>query len=165
MTNEDKIIRKDRLRFEKNKLSSGLTYLAILFNVFYFVNLYAFYNNNYYYNIKIGASIVYNLLFLLLAFLSSEGVKNYKMNMSIVLIVIGLLQIVRIFYIPLQAHSTMVIIDQVERPVMLTGQFIFEVLCLIASCVSAVVAGAFGVIRTLQLKSRYAEIEAEKNNA
>ena len=89
MTNEDKIIRKDRLRFEKNKLSSGLTYLAILFNVFYFVNLYAFYNNNYYYNIKIGASIVYNLLFLLFAFLSSEGVKNYKINMSIILIVIG----------------------------------------------------------------------------
>lgn len=165
MTNEDKIIRKDRLRFEKNKLSSGLTYLAILFNVFYFVNLYAFYNNNYYYNIKIGASIVYNLLFLLFAFLSSEGVKNYKINMSIILIVIGVLQIVRIFYIPLQAHSTMVIIDQVERPVMLTGQFILEVLCLIASCVSAVVAGVFGVIRTLQLKSRYAEIEAEKNNA
>ncbi len=163
MTNEDKIIRKDRLRFEKNKLSSGLTYLAILFNVFYFVNLYGYYNNTYYYKILIGASVLYNLIFLLTAFLASEGVKNYKINMSVILIVIGLLQIVRIFYIPLQAHNTILIIDLVERPVMTTGQFIFQVCCLCASCVTAVIAGIFGILRSLELQSRFKEIEAEKS--
>ena len=35
---------------------------------------------NYYYTILVGASILYNLVFMLAAFLSSEGVKNYKIG-------------------------------------------------------------------------------------
>ena len=38
--NEDRFIQRDRMRFTKNTLSSGLALLAILFNVLYFVSIY-----------------------------------------------------------------------------------------------------------------------------
>ena len=70
---ENRLIRLDRMRYTKNSLSSSLTYLAILFDVLYFVSIYESDVGNWYYNHVIGISVVYNLLFMLIAFLSSEG--------------------------------------------------------------------------------------------
>ena len=105
MTAEERTIQRDRMRFIKNSLSSNLAILGILFDVFYFVSIYKSDVNTYYYNILIGASIVYNLVFMLAVFLSSEGVKNYRRNYSYLLAAIGALQIVRIFIIPVRAHA------------------------------------------------------------
>ena len=66
----------DRMRYIKNKFSANMALLAILFDVFYFVSIYKTDVGSYYYTIMIGASIIYNLVFLLAAFLSSEGVKR-----------------------------------------------------------------------------------------
>ena len=101
-----KIIKKDRMRFSKNTTSSTLAIIAIVFNVLYFVSIYSSDVNQYYYNYTIGFSVVYNLLFLLFTFLCSEGLKNYKNSYAFGVIALGLLQIVRIFYIPMRAHST-----------------------------------------------------------
>ena len=112
MTRDVNLIKKDRMRFTKNTLSSTLCYLAILFNVLYFANVYSTDVGNYYYSIKIGMSVVYNLLFLLFTFLCSEGVKNYSKVYSIVLLCIGAMQVVRIFDIPMKAHSTIISLDK-----------------------------------------------------
>ena len=37
--NEERYIKRDRMRFTKNTLSSTLVLAAILFDVFYFVNI------------------------------------------------------------------------------------------------------------------------------
>ena len=76
--NEERFIQRDRMRFTKNTLSSGLALLAILFNVIYFVSIYKSDVGSYYYNIIMGASILYNLIFMLVVFLSSEGVKSSR---------------------------------------------------------------------------------------
>ena len=79
MTNrldDPKQVKLDRMRYAKNALSSRLTYLAILFNVLYFVSIYQSDVSTWYYNWVMGASIICNLLFLLMAFLASEGVKS-----------------------------------------------------------------------------------------
>ena len=110
MTKDVKNIRKDRLRYTKNKLSSTLAIFGIVFDALYFISLYSSDVGTYFYTYIIGASVVYNLLFLLCTFLSSEGVKSYKLSYAIVLIVVGALQIGRIFYIPIQAHSTEVLV-------------------------------------------------------
>ena len=78
----DNEIRLDRMRYVKNTASSRLCYLAILLNVFYFVSIYKSDVGSWYYQILIGASIVYNLLFMLMAFLASEGVKSYQASYS-----------------------------------------------------------------------------------
>lgn len=101
--NDERIV-TDRMRYTKNTTSSRYAYLAILFNVLFFVCIYKTNDRNYY-NILMGASIVYNLLFMLLTFLASEGVKNYKRGFSKLLLFLAILQIVRIFIFPVQMHG------------------------------------------------------------
>lgn len=146
-------IKKDRLRYTKNTLSANLTYVGILFNVLYFLSIYQSDVNNYYYTITIGLSVVYNLIFLLVAFLGSEGIKNYKLNYAFVLIGIGVLQGVRIFGIPRMAHEAMTTIEGVEVPVMGDQQFALVVVYLLISGVACIVAGAFGAHKTYVLET------------
>ena len=92
-------IQQDRMRFTKNTASSRLAILAIIFNVFFFISIYKV-NQEAYYTFWMGISIVYNLVFMLLAFLASEGVKNYKMPFSFLLLALTAGQIARIFIYP-----------------------------------------------------------------
>lgn len=135
MMNEEREIRLDRMRYTKNSLSSLLCYLAIVFDVLYFVNIYGSDVGSWYYSILVGSSVVYNLLFMLVVFLGSEAVKNYKKGYTLPLFAVGIAQIVRIFIIPMQAHSATVKLGGVETAVMGNGQFIW---CAIFLTVSAV---------------------------
>lgn len=147
------VTKKDRMRFTKNTFSSTLCYLAILFNVFYFVSIYSSDVGNYYYSYTIGLSVVYNLLFLLFAFLCSEGVKNYNKIMSVVLIVLGVFQVGRIFYIPMKSHATVVSLDGVETVVMGDKQFTFVVIWLALSAAACIASGVVGIIKTITLEN------------
>jgi len=147
------LIKKDRMRFTKNTLSSTLCYIAILFNVLYFANIYSTDIGNYYYSIKIGMSVVYNLLFLLFTFLCSEGVKNYSKVYSIVLLCIGAMQVVRIFDIPMKAHNTVISLDKVETVVMDDKQFITLIVFLVISAVCCIAAGVIGLTKTITLEN------------
>ena len=130
---EDRLIRLDRMRYVKNTDSSRLCYLAILANVLYFVSIYKSDVASWYYQILVGGSIVYNLLFMLIVFLASEGVKNYQKKYSWLLFVIGALQVGRIFILPRMAHQAVVKIGGAEQIVMQDPQYIFVVACLAVS--------------------------------
>ena len=148
-----KLIAKDRMRFTKNSLSSTFCYIAILFDVLYFANIYSSDVGNYYYSITIGLSVVYNLLFLLFTFLGSEGVKNYSKGYSILVTVIGVLQIVRIFYIPLKAHTTTIPLDGVDTIVMDLFQFLLVTTYLLISAGFCIAAGVIGLVKTTKLEN------------
>ena len=152
MARDVKEIKKDRLLYTNNKPSANLTYLGILFGVLYFVNIYQSDVNNYYYTITIGLSVVYNLMFLLVAFLSSEGLKNYKISYGYAIIVVGLLQIARIFGIPRMAHTTTTILDGEEVLVMGDGQYNYCVVMLLLSAAACIVAGIIGIYKTTTLQ-------------
>lgn len=141
-------IKKDRLRYTNNKRSANLTYLGILFNVLYFVNIYQSDVNNYYYTLTIGLSVLCNLIFLLAAFLSSEGVKNYKLGYAYTLILLGVVQVVRIFGIPRMAHSATAIVNGEEIMVMEDKQYTLVVVFLLLSAASCLAAGVNGIIKT-----------------
>ncbi len=147
MTNEERYIQRDRMRYIKNSLSANLAILAILFDVFYFVSIYQSNVGNYYYNILIGASVVYNLIFMLAAFLSSEGVKNYKKNYSWLLILLGIGQVVRIFILPMRAHGATVAAGGVETIVMTDGQFTWVVACLAASAACLIASAVTNYVK------------------
>ena len=74
MTQDIQTIKKDRLRFTKDSFPATLVILAIVLDCLYFVSIYESDVGNYFYNWLIGVSIVYNLVFLLAAFLASESV-------------------------------------------------------------------------------------------
>ena len=161
---EKKQIQLDRMRFTKNSLGSTLVYLAILFDVFYFVSVYESDVGNWYYQALIGVSIVYNLVFMLVAFLASEGVKNYKISYAWVLMAAGVGQIARIFILPLMAASAItkrsdpVLKKVVEVAVMDKGQFAWIVVFLCASAACCIAAGVISVIRSRKLAAYNASL-------
>ena len=159
--NEEQLIRRDRMRFTKNTLSSGLALLAILADVFYFVSIYKSDVGSYYYNILIGASVLYNLVFMLVVFLSSEGVKGYKRSYAYVLLVVGVLQIVRIFILPMRAHTAVVTISQQETVVMQTPQFLRVIAYLVVSAVCCIVSGIVGIQKSKALSDHLASMNRQ----
>lgn len=161
--NEDEYIRKDRLRFTKNSLASTLAIVAIVFDVLYFLNIYKSDVNrsvgDFYYQIRIGGSIILNLLFMLAAFLSSEGIKNYKKSYGYVLAVLGIIQIVRIFILPMQAHATDITVGGVTSKVMENGQFVTVIIYLILSAAACFAAAYVGIKKSNELEAHMASLK------
>ena len=146
-------IKKDRMKYAKNKFSSNFALLSIIFNVFYFVSIYKSDVGSFYYSILIGASVVYNLLFMLFTFLCSEGVKKYSLGYSVTLVVIGVLQAVRIFYLPAKAHSTTITVGDAEKVIMNNAQYFRVTIYLLVSSAFAVIGGVVGIVRNRILTS------------
>ena len=161
MTAEERTIQRDRMRFIKNSLSANLAYLGILLDVFYFVSIYKSDVGTYYYNYIIGISIVYNLIFMLAVFLSSEGVKNYKRNYSYLLAVIGVIQIVRIFIIPMDAHGATVDLNGQSVMVMQNAQFTRVLIYLVASAACLVGSAVVNFIRCNELEAHLKTLETQ----
>ena len=147
MTQSEAQIRMDRMRYTKNKLSANLVLLSIVFNALYFVSLYQSDVASYYYNYLTGASIFYNLVFMLAAFLCSEGVKSRKGNFWPALTVLGAGQIVRMFVIPARAHSAVVTV------VMGNGQYAYIIVCLALSAACCLIAAATSFAQNRALRS------------
>ena len=161
MTAEDRAIQRDRMRFIKNSLSANLALLGILFNVFYFISICKSDVGTWYYTILIGASIVYNLVFMLAVFLSSEGVKNYKQGYSYLLAAMGVFQIVRIFIIPARAHAAETLINGETALVMQDGQFYRVTTYLIISAVCLIASAAVNLIRCRELAEHLKALDSQ----
>ena len=140
MTQEEFRISTDRMRFTKDTLSANTVLFAIVLDCLYFVSIYQSDVSTWYYTWIIGASIIFNLLFLLIAFLASEGVKNRKTGFTGVLIGLGIFQIIRIFYLPAKAHAAIVVVGDAQVQVMGNGQYWYTVICLAVSAVCCIFA-------------------------
>ena len=113
---------------------------------------------DYYYTILIGASILYNLVFMLACFLSSEGIKNYKGGYAWLLGALGIGQILRVFILPAQAHATE--LKKVGK-VMGDGQYAFVVTCLLISAACCLGAAVIGGARSRTLRKYRASLETK----
>lgn len=161
MTQDVTQIKLDRMRYTKDKLSSNLILIAIVLDCLYFISIYKSDVGSYYYTWMIGASVVYNLLFLLTAFLASEGVKSRKGGYTVTLLVIGIMQFIRIFYLPAKAYAASVEISGVSTQVMSGGQYTYVLVCLAASGVCCVVAAITSYVNSKQLAQYMRSIENE----
>ena len=143
MTKEEKrAIKIERMAYTKDKIPSWLALLAIIANVLFFVSIYRT-NLSAYYNYTIGVSVLTNLLFMLATFLCSEGVKTYKKSFGIAMIVLGAIEIGRIFFFPYKGITT--IESTTNEPVMTANQFAFTVICLSLAAVLLVVGGIISI--------------------
>ena len=158
---DDQEIKLDRMRYVKNTESSRLCYLAILLDVLYFVSIYKSDVGSWYYQILVGGSIVYNLLFMLMTFLASEGVKNYQKNFSWLLYILGILQIVRIFILPTQAHQAEVEIGGTMTLAMGDGQYLRVLLYLAASAACLIAAAVINQRKCSLLEGHLNSLEGK----
>lgn len=167
----------DRMRYTKDKRSANMVLLAIVFNVLYFVSIYqqdhpvvkpisAEYP---YYSWLIGASVILNLLFLLIAFLCSEGVKGRRKGYTGMLLFLGVLQIVRIFYLPAKAHAAVYsetvknaegVAEVITKPVMTDGQYVFAIVMLLLSGVLCITAAVNSYMNNKKLADYMKSIES-----
>ena len=160
---EDKVFRrKDRMRYIKNTASSRLALLAILFNVLFFISIYESDKGSWYYTILVGASILYNLIFLLAAFLASEGVKNYNIRYAYLLFILGVGQLIRIFIYPMKAHDATVKIKDQAVQVMGDGQFIRVIIYLVISTACLLASAAINWKKSKELTAHVASLEATR---
>ena len=159
MTQEERSIQSDRMRFTKDTLSANLILVAIVLDALYFVSIYQSNVATWYYNWVMGASIICNLLFLLMAFLASEGVKSRKTGFTIPLIALGAFQIIRIFYLPALAHSSTVVIAGEEIVVMGDSQYLYTVACLLISAVCCIVAAVISYMNNKKLAAHMQSLE------
>lgn len=150
MTQEERLIRTDRMRFTNDKLSANLVLVAIVFDVLYFVSIYKSDVGNYYYTMLTGGSIIYNLIFLLAAFLASEGVKSRKSGFTPVLLALAVGQFIRMFIIPAKAHAAVISIKGAEVTVMGDGQY---ARCLIYLGISGVCCAIAAVTSLIQYRT------------
>lgn len=157
--NDDRLVSLDRMRYIKNTTSSRLALLAIVFDVLFFVSVYQS-NYDYYYTFMMGASILYNLVFLLMTFLSSEGVKNYKRGYSWLLIALGIGQVVRVFILPAGAHSAPYNVGG-QAFVMENGQYVYTIVCLLLSAVCCIASAVVNLIKSRRLEKHLASLEAK----
>ncbi len=161
MTQEDKLIRKDRMRYTKDKLSSNLVLLAIVTDVLYFFSIYESDVGSYYYTWVIGASVVYNLIFLLGSFLASEGVKNRQNGYTLTLLVLGIMQFVRIFYLPAKAYAASIEVAGQPVAVMEQSQYLYVVVCLAISGICCIVAAISSTVNNKTLERYMRSLENE----
>ena len=142
---EDSIIRTDRMRFTKNTLSSRLALAGIAFNALFFISIYKV-NHTAYYTYWMGISIIYNLVFMLSAFLASEGTKNYKARYSVLLLLLAAGQIARIFIYPARMRAN----PEIEGPA----------LFLVKTAVTVADGAAVTEETTKELLSQYVRVVA-----
>ena len=152
---DDRSTQLDRMRYTKNTASSRFALLAIVFDVLFFISIYKSDVGSYYYTAVIGASIIYNLVFLLAAFLCSEGVKSYQVAYSWAMLVLGVIQILRIFILPMNAHGT----EVSGAPVMGDGQFIRVIVYLTASAVCLFIGAVINFRKSRALSAHLASLQ------
>ena len=159
------VIKDDVQRYRKNKLASLLAILGLVMCCAYFAVLYAqVNNNNYYYKWPIALDVIYNLFFLLFAFLFSEQVKNYNRRLFWLQMVLGVMQIVRIFWLPLAgvtetAYPALADVEFTGR-VLSPATFVFLVVFLAASGACIIASGIIGFIRAKSLENFNKKLES-----
>ena len=156
------IVQNDIMRYRKNKLGANLALLGLALGCLYFLVLYAqVKNNNFYYTWEIAFDVIYNLFFLLFVFLFSEQVKNYKRKLFPAQLILGALQIARIFWLPLKGITNTILNAAGEEVTVITsGTFILMTVCLAASGALIIASAIIGFIRAKSVEDFAKKVEA-----
>ena len=93
---------------------------------------------------------------MLAVFHCSEGVKNYRPAHSWVMVALGAIQIIRIFILPVNAHSTLL---KNGEPVMGDKQFIWMTALLVASAVCLFASAAVNLTKSRALSAHIASLQ------
>lgn len=163
------VIKSDILRYKKNKMAANLALIGLALGCLYFLILYSqVKNNDYYYTWWIAFDVIYNLFFMLFVFLFSEQVKGYDRSMFVFQLVVGVLQIARIFWLPLcgllgvGGNPTFVALKEsgaIEGGAISLGTFFGLAISLAASGVCIIASGVIGFIRSKEVENFNKKIE------
>lgn len=173
-------IKTDIMRYKTNGLSFWLCILAIIFNVAMFLIIYT--SRACTPNFELGIDLLVNVIFMLAAFLTAEKTKAYNKKAGFVAVAIGVIQVARIFWIPLKYYNLWVkwsqdvavikeqLLNQGMKPEQMAPylpvmsglsntQFIWCVILLVLSCLSLVAAGVVAILKANKLNAHLAKLQ------
>ncbi len=140
-------IKVQMMRYQANKLSYGIGFLALISTLFYLFPILnaadKFLNNQSDIAFLIAVKILANIFIFLMTFLSVEKMKAYSVSFSILMIVFGGLNIVRIFIFPLMFYT---------KDYITGGKFTYLVIVLIISAALYIFSGVVSYIKSTMLK-------------
>lgn len=171
-TPNQELLHDDIRRYKTNKLAASLALLAIVFNCLYFCLLYSF-RDSFFGTWRLGVSVILTLMVLLITFLSSEGIKGYNKKFAIPLIVLAVVQIIRMFGLPLEALRNDVsngVANQITGGALNmryfgvdltpTASYIILVVWLAISAACLIASAVIGYINSVKLESFNKKIES-----
>ena len=173
-TPNQEILHNDIRRYKTNKFASSMALLAIVFNCLYFCLLYSF-RNKWFGTWRLGVSVILTLVVLLMTFLCSEGIKNYNKKFAIPLLVLAVVQIIRIFGLPLEAlrfdianglasqatnEEAALVMRYFGIDLAPTASYIIMLIWLSASAACLIISAVVGYINSVKLESFNKKIES-----
>ena len=135
----------ERMQYQSDKLSYWLCILSIICNAVYFVGLYT--NRAIAPDVTIGADILLNIVFMMIVFLSSEKLKGYEKKWNGYIIIVGAVQVLRIFWVPMHFNRLEMLIE---------GRYTLAIVSLVVSGILLLVAGINSTIN-IRILSRVGE--------
>lgn len=143
----------EQMRYKPNSLSSILCIFSIIFNVAHFISVYSTLEMQS--DFVIGIDVFINIVFMLFIFLGSVKTKSYQINWSYITLGFAMLQIARIFIVPLR----FMLKDQY------TGtRFAFGVSTLVLSAVCLILSSIICYIRSKTLNTYLDLLNKEVSN-
>lgn len=135
----------ERMQYQSDKLSYWLCILSVVCNAVYFVGLYT--NRYVAPDVNIGADILLNIVFMMIVFLSSEKLKTYEKKWNGYIIIVGAVQILRIFWVPMHFH---------QLEMLMEGKYTLAIVSLVVSGILLLIAGINSTIN-IRILSRVGE--------
>lgn len=98
---KDKKIGIDMMHYKPNRIAFWLILLTIALNIAMFIIIYRANTSVLAADLQLGLDLLINVIFMLACFLAAEKTKSYSREWGIASIVLGAIEAVRIFWIPL----------------------------------------------------------------
>lgn len=92
-----------RMKYQPDKVSYWFCILSIVINMVYFVSVYS--NRSVVPDVAVGTDVLINIIFMMVVFLASEKLKGYTRNWNKYISIVGVLQILRIFWLPMHYNK------------------------------------------------------------
>ena len=173
-------IKTDIMRYKTNGISFWLCMLAIVLNVAMFLIIYT--TKSCTSDFELGIDLLVNVIFMLAVFLTAEKTKAYNKNAGFFAIGIGLVEILRIFWIPVKYHKMWLVWSEETKLItetltaqgktpeeiatslpILSGlnnvQFTWCIILLVAACLALIAAGIVAIIKSNKLSAHLAKLE------
>lgn len=148
----------DIMRYKNNTSSFWLCILAICLNVAMFLIIYK--DKNCTPDVQLGLDLLINILVLLAAFLIAERTKTYNVKGGYFAIGLGVVELLRIFWIPLRYY--LVYIESLNTETvtgLTTSKFVWCVALLICGAISLISAGLICLQKSKRLTEHLKNIE------
>lgn len=172
---QQKTLNTDISRYKKNKLGANLALLGLVFNCLYFMLMFGIKTSSKdgvttrFASMHIGFAVILTLITLLVAFLSSEGVKGYNKKYCIVLIVLAAFQVIRIFGFPLYGlKNDLLTVNyfgiEPETPGASKIEFTLMLIYLLASAGCFIASAVISYIRSTELAAYESKVQSGEFN-